>query len=266
MDVLTPRQRAILEQTMAEGRVEVESLASFFAVSPQTIRKDLTVLSNRRLLHRNHGGATLAFGSENFAYEARSFLAAEAKRAIGAAVAARIPNKASLLMNLGTTTEQVAAALSAHSGLLVISNNINVVNIMRHYQGVRLIVAGGEVRGSDGGIVGVAAVEFIQQFKVDYAVIGTSAIDEEGGVFDYDFKEVAVAQTIIKNARHVILAVDSSKLERRAPVRLASFAQIDTVVTDRPFPERLHKLCATYKTEVVVAPPLEENQNNRRTL
>ncbi len=253
MELLTPRQRQILEQAIADREVEVEQLATSFAVSPQTIRKDLAVLGRHQLLHRTHGGAVIALGSENFAYEARSFLAAEAKQAIGAAVAARIPNKASLLMNLGTTTEQVAVALSAHSGLLVISNNINVVNIMKNYQGIRLIVAGGEVRRSDGGIVGVAAVEFIRQFKVDYAVIGASAIDEEGSVLDYDFKEVAVAQAIINNARHVILAADSSKLERRAPVRIASLSEIDTVVTDRPFPGKLGRLCRSYNTEVVVA-------------
>ncbi len=260
MEILTVRQRQILELAIGEGEVEVEQLAALFAVSPQTIRKDLAVLGERQLLRRTHGGAVATFGSENcsenFAYEARSFLAAEAKQAIGAAVAARIPDKASLLMNLGTTTEQVAFALSAHSGLLVISNNINVVNIMKNYQGIRLIVAGGEVRRSDGGIVGVAAVEFIRQFKVDYAVIGASAIDEEGSVLDYDFKEVSVAQTIIKNARHVILAADNSKLERKAPVRIASLAEIDTVVTDHPLPQRLQMLCENWNTEVVVAQAL----------
>lgn len=55
------------------------------------------------------------------------------------------------------------------------------------------MIAGGVVRGSDGGIVGEAAVDFIRQFKVDFAVIGVSAIDEDGALLDFDFREVKVA-------------------------------------------------------------------------
>ena len=71
-----------------------------------------------------------------------------------------------------------------------------------------MIVAGGPVRRSDGGVVGAAAVDFVRQFKVDYAVIGTSAIDEDGALLDFDYREVRVARAIIENARQVILVAD----------------------------------------------------------
>ena len=103
---------------------------------------------------------------------------------------------------------------------MVITNNINVANRMRVYPGIEVVIAGGVVRGSDGGIVGEAAVDFIKQFKVDYAVIGASAIDHDGALLDFDFREVKVAQAIIANARHVILVSDSTKFERTAPVRI----------------------------------------------
>jgi DeoR family glycerol-3-phosphate regulon repressor len=94
------------------------------------------------------------------------------------------------------------------------------------------VIAGGVVRGSDGGVVGEAAVDFIKQFKVDYAVIGASAIDADGALLDFDYREVKVAQAIIENARHVILVADSTKFERTAPVRIAHLSQVDTFVTD----------------------------------
>jgi DeoR family glycerol-3-phosphate regulon repressor len=75
-----------------------------------------------------------------------------------------------------------------------------------------VVIAGGVVRGSDGGIVGEAAMDFIRQFKVDYAVIGASAIDHDGSLLDFDFREVKVAQAIIANARHVILVSDSDQI------------------------------------------------------
>ena len=116
---------------------------------------------------------------------------------------------------------------------MVITNNINVATAMRPYPEIEVVIAGGVVRRSDGGIVGEAAVDFIRQFKVDFAVIGVSAIDADGSLLDFDYREVRVAQAIIGNARHVILAADSSKFERSAPVRIGHLDQVHTFVTDR---------------------------------
>ncbi len=253
METLSVRQSEILRWAMKEGRVEVDSLADSFAVSPQTIRKDLNDLCDRNLLQRVRGGAVAGSSNQNYSYEARFLMGTEAKEAIGRTVARLIPNSTSLLLNLGTTVEKVAYALQEHSGLLVITNNTHVVNIMKDCRGIQLVIAGGEVRQSDGGVVGVAAKEFIEQFKVEYAVIGTSGIDRDGTLLDYDFKEVAVAQTIIANARKVILATDISKLDRVAPVRIGTLAQVDTVVIDKPLPEELQIFCAEHGTEVVLA-------------
>ncbi|HTO28156.1 MAG TPA: DeoR/GlpR family DNA-binding transcription regulator [Devosia sp.] len=227
------RRGEIVELARQEGQVNVEALASRFNVSAQTIRKDLNELCDHGVLTRTHGGAVFPSGVENVEYEARRRIAAPEKAAIGRATAALIPSNASLFINIGTTTESVSQALLNHSGLMVITNNINVANRMRIYRGIEVVIAGGVVRGSDGGVVGEAAVDFIKQFKVDYAVIGTSAIDVDGALLDFDYREVKVAQAIIENARHVILVADSTKFERTAPVRIAHLSQVNTFVTDR---------------------------------
>src|SRR5207237_2555443 len=104
----------------------VEELARRVDVSAQTIRKDLNDLCERRSLTRVHGGAIIASGVENLSYEARRFVAAEEKRAIGRAAAELISNGSSLFINIGTTTEEVASALTTHEDLLVITNNRKV--------------------------------------------------------------------------------------------------------------------------------------------
>ena len=253
MDHLSNRQNEILLLAREKGRVDVEVLSSTFSVSAQTIRKDLNELCDKQLLQRVHGGAIVGSGIENVSYEARRLLAPEAKKAIGTRAAQLITDNSSLLINIGTTTEQVAHSLCNHKGLLVITNNINAVEIMKNFPGVELIIAGGQVRRSDGGIVGVAAVDFINQFKVDYAVIGVSAIDEDGSLLDYDFREVRVAQAIIENARHVILVADKMKLERTAPIRIGDIAQIDTIVIDDDLPKKLQDICSVNGVRVVKA-------------
>lgn len=243
MSDTSQRHQAILELARLQNRVTVDQLASHFAVSVQTIRKDLNQLCDQRLLSRVHGGATLPSGVENLEYEARRRIAADAKDAIGKAAAALIPNDASLFINIGTTTEAVSHALLDHSGLLVITNNINVANRMRVYPRFEVVIAGGVVRPSDGGIVGEAAAGFFSQFKVDYAIIGASALDEEGTLLDYDYREVKVAQSIIANARHVILVADQGKFARSAPVRIARIDQIATFVTDHCPSEKFRAHC-----------------------
>ncbi|MGJ4971657.1 MULTISPECIES: DeoR/GlpR family DNA-binding transcription regulator [unclassified Bradyrhizobium] len=258
MAVLSQRQTDILNIARASGRVMVEDLARRFEVSAQTIRKDLNDLCEQRALTRIHGGAIIASGVENLAYEARRFVAAEEKKAIGAVAAARIPNGSSLFINIGTTTEEVASALSSHQDLLVITNNLNVAMLLYPHPRIEVIVAGGTVRRSDGGVIGSTATQLIGQFKVDYAIIGASAIDEEGALLDFDYREVQVAQAIIANARSVMLVADSTKLHRSAPVRIAHLSQIQTFVTDRPLPDGLASLCHSRGIEVVSAMSADE--------
>ncbi len=249
--MIATRHAAILQIAKQIGRITVDDLAARFEVSPQTIRKDLNDLCARRQLSRVHGGAVLSSGVENVGYDARRLIASAEKEAIGRAAAALIPDNASLFINIGTTTEAVARALLQHAGLMVITNNLNVAGLMRPYEQIEVVVAGGVVRSSDGGIVGETAVDFIGQFKVDHAVIGVSAIDHDGALLDYDYREVRVAQAIIANAREVIVVSDATKFERTAPVRIGHLSQVDTFVTDRLKDVRIRKICTDNDVRIV---------------
>ena len=250
---LTLRQADILAEARTRGRVHVDALASAYEVTPQTIRRDLNDLCLRGLLARVHGGAVPAHSVSNVAYQERRELAAPEKTRIGEAAAALIPNDCSLIINIGTTTEQVARSLYNHHDLVVISNNINVVNILSGSPRKELVLAGGIVRQSDGGIVGGAAVEFMDRFKVDYAVIGASALDEDGAVLDFDIREVSVARAIISNARRTILVADAGKFQRTAPVRICGISDIWAVVTDTAPPRRFGEICDSAEVELIVA-------------
>lgn len=255
MQDLTRRQREILDLARQRGFVAIDVLAAHFDVTTQTIRRDINGLCERTLLHRFHGGAGLPSSTENVAYTERQVMALGEKTAIAREVARHIPNRASLFINVGTTTEAVASALSHHHELRVITNNLNVANILAGNPQVEVIVAGGLVRSRDKAIVGEAAVDFISQFKVDIAIIGISGIDLDGSLLDYDFREVRVAQAIIRNSRSVYLAADHSKFGRGAMVRLGHLREIDMLFTDRtPPPEMLPVL---REAEVVVCTPNE---------
>jgi DeoR family glycerol-3-phosphate regulon repressor len=250
---LSTRQTAILESARTQGEVQVDPLAESFDVTPQTIRRDLNRLCRLRLLQRVHGGAVAHDGVENLGYGARKRLAAEEKAAIGRCVGPLIADDSSLFINIGTTTEQVAVNLVGHVGLLVITNNLNVVNTLLPSETIQVMTAGGIVRREDSGIVGDATVDFIGQFKVDFAVVGASAIEEDGAILDFDIREVRVAQAIIRNARSIILVADATKFQRTAPVRIGNVAEVDYFVTDRQPSSRFMQTCAEHGVAVKVA-------------
>ncbi len=247
------RQNEILELARAEGRVLVDDLAQRFDVTLQTIRRDLGDLAEAGLLDRTHGGAVPRTGAVNLGYEARRRMNAEAKAAIGVACAALIPDNSSLILNLGTSTEAVAQALIHHQNITVVTNNMNVANTLAANPGCEIMVAGGALRRSDGGLVGELTTQFFEQFKVDYAIVGTSALDADGDLLDFDLAEVRVSRAILRQARQSILVTDHSKIGRAAPVRIASLSEISRMVTDQPLPEDLAQRCAHWGTEVIIA-------------
>ncbi len=248
----TFRKAQILEIAHRSGRVVVEDLATRFGVTSQTIRRDLGALAHEGKLARVHGGAIMPAGAENIRYDERRTLAGEAKAAIARVCAAEIPDNSSLLLNIGTSTEAVAEALLDHTNLTVLTNNMNVARILTGNPTFQVIVAGGVLRHGDGGLVGDLTTQAIEQFKVDLAVIGASALDAEGDLMDFDLQEVRVSRAIIGHARRTALVTDRTKLERTAPVRIASLRELDAIFTDH-LPPPLARRCAEWDTAVHLA-------------
>src|SRR6185312_10507149 len=201
------RQQQILDLVRQRGFMSIESLADHFSVTPQTIRRDINQLSDRELLQRYHGGAGLPSSVENIAYQTRQVQELEEKRRIAQLVARHIPNDASLFINIGTTTEEVARALLSHRGL-----------------------------------VGETTIDFLGQFKADFGIIGISGIDADGSLLDFDHREVRASKCIIANSSQVFLVGDHSKFGRNPMVRLGNLRDLDAFFTDRPPPPAIREL------------------------
>lgn len=250
---LTARQQQLLDHARAHAEVLVEPMAEQLDVTPQTIRRDLNLMCTMRLLQRVHGGAILNDGVSNMGYEARKRLREDAKLRIGKAAAELIPDDSSLFVNIGTTTEAVAECLADRFGLLVVTNNLNVVQTLRKNETISIMIAGGQVRSEDGGIAGEPSVNFINQFKMNNAIIGVSAIDPDGTLLDFDHEEVRVARAIIANARSVTLVADASKFDRSAPMRIGHISAVDHIVTDQMPSDEFVEQCRVSNTELIIA-------------
>jgi DeoR family glycerol-3-phosphate regulon repressor len=266
MKKLNKRQHDILSLAEQEGYVSVENLAEKFEVTQQTIRRDINHLCNQEFLARTHGGAFYSSRVHNFAYKSRKSLASDEKKEIADAVAAIIPNDSSIIMNIGTTTEQVAESLLSHQGLKVVTNNINIAQIFAQSNDAEIWLAGGKVRKSDLAITGKSTADFIKEFRVDYAIVGVSAIDNDGALMDFDHEEVIVTKAIFAHCRQLILVADNIKFERTAPMLIGNISEIDILVTNtQPSPEIIN-ICNANDIKVLIVNHSDAKAINERSI
>ena len=227
------RQAAILKMLAEDGFVATEDMVSKFDVTPQTIRRDLKDLNEHKLITRFHGGAGQPKETGNRPYRDRLQTRVEAKQKIAKVVASLIPDGASLFLNNGTTIEAVAKELLGHKELTVVTNNVHVAQTLSENETHQIMIAGGQVRNVDGGIVGLSSIECIEQFHMDFGIIGTNSVDEEGALWDFDQLEVRLSRATIKNSHQAILVADQHKFGRKAMSRMGHINDINILVTDQ---------------------------------
>ncbi len=246
----TQRHDAIVELVRQQSYVSTEELVEHFAVSPQTIRRDLNDLAEQNKIHRHHGGAALPSSSVNAAYNDRKIMWSDQKARIAARVASQIPDGSTLFIDIGTTPEAVAHALLEHRDLRIVTNNLNVATLLTPKEDFRILLAGGEVRSRDGGIMGEATLDFISQFRLDYGILGISGIDMDGSLLEFDYHEARIKRAIIENSRNVMLVTDHSKFGRNAMVNLGNMSLIDYMFTDQKPPESVMALIRKYEVQL----------------
>ena len=219
------RHQKIIKLVEQAGYLSTEELVAALDVSPQTIRRDLNILAELDLIRRHHGGAASPSSAENSDYVDRKQFFSLQKNNIAQEVAKLIPNGASLFIDIGTTPEAVANALLGHEKLRIVTNNLNAAHLLRQNESFDIVMAGGSLR-MDGGIIGEATVNFISQFRLDFGILGISAIDA-------DYHEVQVKRAIIESSRQTLLVTDHSKFTRQAIVRLGELSDVEYLFTDK---------------------------------
>ena len=234
VESLSARQRRILAWVEEQGYATIEALASHLRVSMQTVRREVIALDGSGHLQRFHGGAGLAEGRIRLGYGGKSALARDAKDLIAAAAAEAIADGSSVFLDVGTTLEAVARTLASRQDLTIITNSLNCARYFQDRPSCSLMILGGALRGSDGSLVGDLTTTTLRQFKVDVAVIGCSAIEDDGSVMDHDMDKIAVKRAALTTARRSFLVADAAKFKRRATTRIAGIADFTAVITDAP--------------------------------
>lgn len=230
---ISARQQEIIDLIRVGGFLSVESLADHFAVTPQTIRRDVNTLCDANLLRRRHGGAEYVDApAVNLPYGSRRISNLAAKKAIGRFVASVIPNHASVSFGIGTTPEFVARAMVDHEDLTVVTNNVNVAVALSANPSNRIIMPGGVMRLPDLDFLGQQVEDMYRSYRVDFGVFGVGGIEPDGTFVDFDRAEVLARTALLESCRLSVLVADASKFGRPAPASGGTLAEPGMIVLD----------------------------------
>jgi DeoR family fructose operon transcriptional repressor len=224
------RRTRIIQILEREHRAAVPDLAERFAVSEDTIRRDLRQLEAEHLIKKTHGGA-LRHTAPLVAYETRREQASETKEAIGERAAALVEEGDAIIVDGATTALPFARALTAPR-LKVLTNSLEVAQIIVQKSNIELIVLGGKWDPFHHQLIGPATLDQIPRYRVDKLFLGVGALDRKNGITEHSEEDAAVKRAMIEVAQQTIVLADHSKFGRVAFACVAPASVVDVLVTD----------------------------------
>jgi DeoR family transcriptional regulator, fructose operon transcriptional repressor len=226
------RRQEIATIIEEQGRGEVTELAGRFDVTPETIRRDLTELEQRRLLRRVHGGAISIhrFRSEPAIAEKAAAMAAE-KAAIAEAALSFVPDEGSVLVDAGTSTLALARIFPERE-LSVFTHSVAIALELASRRALQLYVIGGRLRTRTLANVDDWALHQVAALRVDVAFVGTNGFSAERGLSTPDPSEAAVKHAICVAGEQTVVLSDHTKLDEESAVRFAAIDEFDVLISD----------------------------------
>ncbi len=248
------REREILDAIrLAGGGCRVQFLAERLNVTKETIRRNIKSLAAGGHVRKVHGGVHLSDVQNEQSFQRRMEENPDAKRVIAAKVADMVQDGDSVFLDIGSTTAYIAMALRNHKNLFVVTNSLSVAHTLATRNNNRIFLAGGELRAHDGGAFGVEAANFVRRFNVQYAIFSVAGINGDSGFMLFDVEEAEFSREVVARAQTCIIAADSDKFNRRAPVILEDPSSFDLLVTDRQPDEAICQMLKSNNVDLVIA-------------
>lgn len=251
---LSERHKAILESLRNSGSVDVGVLSQQLKVSAVTIRKDLDMLEEKKLLYRTHGGAIIAdpyIATRKVSEKEK--LHPELKRRIGQRAVELLSPQDALIIASGTTVQAFARCIP-NMKMTVITSAMNVAMELLDKPDIEIIQLGGIIRHSSASVVSEYAIRMLDNFACNKLFLGVDGIDPEYGLSTTHLQEASLNRMMIHSATKTIVLADSSKFGRRGFSKICDMTDIDHVITDSGTPAKMLDAMAEQGVKVTVVP------------
>ncbi|GAA3014289.1 DeoR/GlpR family DNA-binding transcription regulator [Tetragenococcus solitarius] len=239
------RQKKIIDIVNKEKSISVNELTNRLNYSPATIRSDLNSLDEAGLLIRTHGGATsLAKNSNKKSLNINFGLREQENHREKVKIAKKafqfIEEDSSIILDASSTSLELGKLINeTNMRLIILTNGLNVANILKNHTNITTILIGGIVKGNSNAIESTLGAAILEQLNIDAAFMSAHAFNLEDGFTDFNLYEVELKRLMVKHAKTVYSLVDHSKLEKRSISSFCSVTDIDYFITDDQIEEEL---------------------------
>ena len=229
----TARHKYILEKLKVEGGVKVVDLCEKLKVSSVTIRKDLKLLEDKKLVYRTHGGGTSSkpYTVDKHVSEKEKIKADEKSR-IGLKAASLIEPNDCIIIASGTTVLSLAKILKPQGNLTVITAALNVALELSTNPNIEVIMLGGVLRKNSTSVTGHYAETILEDFSGSKLFLGVDGIDMDFGLTTTNVLEAQLNRKMIRAAQKTIVLADSTKFGKRGFGKICGLEDIEQVITD----------------------------------
>lgn len=257
MKSISRHETEIFRLVTLRGSCSIVELAEQLGVSDETVRRHVRPLVDRGQVEKVHGGIVMPDRLREAPMERRMGENRAAKQAIAAAVAERVDDGDTMMLDTGSTTAYVAVALSRKSGLQVVTNSTEIGRILARQRSNKVYLVGGEVGSDQLATFGPQAIDFVRRFNVHHAILSIGGINADSELMNFGLDEAEFSRAVIRQAASVTVVADHTKFSRRALVKVCDVADIDTFVTDSRPPEAFCRLLTRNDSSLVIARPQE---------
>lgn len=240
------RHKLIEDILQEDEKIYVTQLAEKIGVTPETIRKDLAFLEKENRLTRVHGGAVKYVPVvQEPLFRQKMNVQLEAKRRIGKLASRYIQDGDTIMLDVGTTTYQLANALAGLQRLTIVTNSLAAAEIINKsleakvFDG-KLVMLGGMSNPEQKSVSGAMTIQMLRHFQFDKVFLSCGGVTMTD-IFDYDLEESLVSETVMNQGREIYLLVDSTKLNQTSFCRIGPMEKLDYVVCDAPMPREWQK-------------------------
>jgi DeoR/GlpR family transcriptional regulator of sugar metabolism len=251
------RQAVILEEARRTGAVRVSDLVGKLGVSDMTVRRDLDVLASRGLVEKVYGGATSVLGksTDEPGFEAKSVRQRAQKEAIATLAAGLVRPGTAIGMSAGTTTWTLARALGGIPGLTIVTNSIQVADVLRASgQQDRTVVLTGGVRTPSDALVGPVAVHSLRTLHLDVVFLGVHGMADDAGFTTPNLTESETNRALVEAGRRLVVLADHTKWATIGISTIADLDEAHVVVTDEGLPAHARQTLSDHVGELMIAP------------
>ena len=218
---------------LGKETVSLEELSTQFAVSMNTIRRDVMELLNRGNIRKVYGGVSSVLINRPVGLSVRAQKNSRAKQIIGQLASQLVSDGASIFLDSGSTTPHILQHIGEKNGVTVITHSLTALYAASSLSNLNIIALGGIYAPATSSFTGISTLDALSRLSIQTIFISATGVSIENGLTNSTYLEAEIKRSVVQRGNRVVLMADQSKFGHSAVISFCHFDQLYAIVTDR---------------------------------